>query len=72
MEHNFKQSAHCIIRHTHNVRKTPFFAVPPPHLQKAVLKITAQVEQMTTREHVILYDMGNHSYHQTKVARGVQ
>ena len=43
-----------------------------PRLQKSVVKITVQVVQMTTSENVILYGIGTHWYHQTKVARGVQ
>ena len=34
----------------------PFFS-PTPRLQKAVVKITTQVMQMTTSENVILYGM---------------
>ena len=49
----------------------PLFSLTP-RLQKAVVKITAQVVQMTTSENVILYGMWTHWYHQTKVARGVQ
>ena len=47
----------------------PIFSLTP-RLQKAVVKITAQVVQMTTSENVILYGMGTHWYPQTKVARG--
>ena len=50
MEHSFNPPAHC----THNGRVTFFWATP--RLQKAVVKITAQVMQMTTSENVILYD----------------
>ena len=48
------------------------FFSPTPRLQKAVVKITTQVMQMTTSENVILYGMGTYWYHLTKVARGVQ
>ena len=52
MEHNFNPPSHC----THNRRKTLLLA--DPRLQKTVVKITAQVMQMTTSGNVILYDMG--------------
>ena len=32
--------------------------LPTPHLQNAVVKITAQVVQLTTSENVVLYDPG--------------
>ena len=51
MEQDFNQPIH-------NGRKTLFFA--DPRLQKAVVKITAQVVQMTTSENVIVYGMGTH------------
>ena len=34
--------------------------LPTPRTQKAVVKITAQVMQMTTSENVMLYSMGTH------------